>query len=181
MFDRISYTPVSPLGETASQPAPRSPRADFPPFSRVLEQTMEPVPAAKLTTEPEVASAGWVSALAHRDSAAAKQLLETYTFELGDPPVSILDPPDPLTGATARYVGTGELVTPEREQWFREQAVELRDQRIALHNREMAQGAPPADILDKILHFMDAQDPYFLQLINWQVISGRTPGDRLNT
>lgn len=113
-----------------------------------------------------------MSALAHSDPKLAEQLVHTYTFGLDSGLVDISNM-DPGTGTGARYVATGEAVPPESERWFNQEGNRIRQERIALYQSEKAKGTPDAVIFDKILSHMDSQPPRYLQMMDWDVVSGR--------
>lgn len=84
-----------------------------------------------------------------------------------------------LSGAIAgtgpvRYVGTGQTVTPESDVAFSSEAAKLKQGRIDLYESEKAKGTPAADILDKIVSYMNTNASVdHLSLMQWDRVSGQ--------
>ncbi len=116
---------------------------------------------------------GTFSEMAHADPELAEQLASVYAFSLDGPLVHISHL-EPQTGKKAIYTATGEPVTEESEAWFNHEAARIREERISLYQSEKEKGTSAAEILDKIIRLMDSQPEKYLQLLNWQKISGRT-------
>lgn len=126
----------------------------------------------ELSLSPASSIKGKVSEMAHADPALAEQLASTYTFGIDLALVDISEF-DLRTGSGAKYVATGESVTENSRTWFEQEAAKVREGRISLYQSEKAKGTPDADILDKVIGFMDAQPEKYLRMFDWQRISGR--------
>ena len=125
--------------------------------------------------EPAKPSAdlGSLSAKAHGDSAFAKYMLKSFVFCTDNAPLVDISQTDSW-GLGVRYTMTGEPVTEESATWYRNETERIREERIALYEDEMSKNTPPAEILDKFIHFMDSQPKHYLELMNWRAMTGRT-------
>lgn len=67
-----------------------------------------------------------------------------------------------------RYSATGELVTPQSEARYMQQAESLQTAGLALYKEEMAKGTEAADIFDQLIALGDSQPADFRTITRWQ-------------
>jgi hypothetical protein len=96
-----------------------------------------------------------LSMQAHADPKLAEQLAYDYAHTEQSPILDISG----LENASgpARYASTGEPVTAESEQRYKQQAESLRSSMSTLYADEKAKGTPAADLLDKLLATLGSQ------------------------
>lgn len=71
-----------------------------------------------------------------------------------------------LTVTPQRYA-SGEMITEESKIYFRNTMLTMQRERIELYKSEMEKGAPPEEIVKKILSFNDSLPPRFLDMCAW--------------
>lgn len=106
-----------------------------------------------------------LSSQAHSDPKLAEQLAHDYALTEQSP---IIDLSDLEAGrGPAKYAATGEPVTFESEQRYKEMAASLREATASLYSQEKAKGTADADILDKLLSRIGAQPQEFRNITGW--------------
>ncbi|MDQ6992752.1 MAG: hypothetical protein Q9M31_04700 [Mariprofundus sp.] len=134
--------------------------------SAVLSSFTRAAQAKELSKSPY--NYGMFSIIAHKHPVIAEQTAYGYAYGMEQPLV------DYSHGVNdVRYTMTGEAVTPESTAWFNQISDRVQTEKFTLYESEKAKGTSAADILDKIISFMDQQPEKYLQLVNWQQLSGR--------
>ena len=109
---------------------------------------------------------GALSVAAHADPELAEQLAYDYAHIVHDP---VIDMTDEVAGTgPAKYAATGEPWTPELDAKYRERALTLQSQSLAVYEEETAKGTDPADIFDKLIALGDAQPNELRDLVDWE-------------
>lgn len=129
-----------------------------------------------LSTSPAMRSDATFSKLlsksAHEDPVQAEKLAYDFSHS---PDVQFLDFSDHINGTgPLRYAATGQPVTEESEAYFNSLSSVALQNKINLYNAEKAKGTPAAEIMDKIIGYIDALPARYQAMINW---SGSKPAD----
>ncbi len=108
----------------------------------------------------------WISENAHSDPIWA----EKAAYELAKgPDQPLLDISGLVDGSgPIRYTGTGQPVTAESKAYFEQEASRVASERMALYQSEKANGTPAAEIVDKLIAYMDRQPKRYLEMMPWR-------------
>ncbi len=136
-------------------------------FSQTMNELSQSSPS-----RAKISGMGKISEMAHIDPELADKLANGYAFSI-DLALVDISKMDLSTGRVATYSTTGEPVTEENQVRFAQETNKVREGKISLYQSEKAKGTPDADILDKLIGFMNTQPEKYLRMIDWQRVSGR--------
>lgn len=124
-------------------------------------------------TEP-LKQPSWISKAAHSNPILAEQ----FAHELAKRPDQPLLDISGLENGTGpiRYTGTGQPVTEESKAYFETEAARIASERMALYQTEKANGTPAAEIVDKLIAYMDKQPKRYLNMMPWRPYGPTTYG-----
>lgn len=122
---------------------------------------------AETTPEKRVDYASYAAGV-RASGANAEGIAQVFAYTVDQP---LLDMTDFFAGTgPKRYAATGDPVTAESEANFQAQALQLRDARVAIYERETAKGTSGADVLDELIAYMARQPNDFVQHTGWKNI-----------
>lgn len=155
--------------------APKPQAELFAESAATVTDTASISPAAKELYQSSFAG---ISAEAHKDPAFAKDIAYGQAHSLDQPWVNIAHGRTVVDGVPfpmgkEYYSVTGEEVTAESQAKYDKISERLLGEKLALYDAEKEKGTPEADIVDKIIALMDQQPQDFLELLNWQGVTGR--------
>jgi hypothetical protein len=106
-----------------------------------------------------------LSVEAHTNPALAEKMAHEMAYDSDMPLLNITDFLNG-TGPT-RYSISDQPVTEESQTFFNQESARVTSERIALFEAEKAKGTPPAEIIDKMVAYMDAQPQRYQDMIAW--------------
>lgn len=169
MITQTNYTtPAISTGRNRQIPATESASSgDKMSFSQTMRELSQSSASSVKAT-----GMGKMSEWAHADPALAEKFASEFAFGI-DLALVDISKSDMRMSSGAKYVATGEPITEESQARFAQETNKVREGKISLYQSEKAKGTPDADILDKLISFMDTQPEKYLRMIDWQRVSGR--------
>ncbi|RZI44259.1 hypothetical protein EGT07_02205 [Herbaspirillum sp. HC18] len=102
----------------------------------------------------------------HQDPALAEKLADEMSHGTY---AAWLDFSDSIKGTgPVKYAATGQPVTEESESYFNSMGSAVLENKIKIYETEKAKGTPAADIVDKLLGYMDSLPTSYKEMINWK-------------
>ncbi len=120
--------------------------------------------ASEANTHPVKHS--WIVQAAIDNPTVAEKMAYEMAYDIDGPLVDISGIKEG-TGII-RYTVTGLPVTEESQTYFDQESSKVMRGRIALYETEKAKHAPPAEMIEKMIAYMDAQSDRYKQMIDWQ-------------
>ena len=164
----ITFSTSPPVSTTASLPS-RNQFLVNEPTKAVDTVTISEAAQAMLSSSVDGSTTSvtdnWRSRAAHADPADAEKLAYEFSHASDG---ALVDITEYAKGTgPIRYTATGQPVTEESKTRFDNLAKSILEERTNLYDTEKAKGTPAAEIVDKIISFMNTQPAWYLELSGW--------------